>query len=141
MGLYNTPTVWQALEQWKGTLWLDSKLSYHWLGPFPNTPDKTLDWKSVKLSKSHLCSEPQKAQIVMPWSLPLSESYRSLIQTTQALSTVRSQDQEPQRPSVRGLQTTPFTYQGQVAGAGTGTEQNPRRHSIVTSPTCHHSRT
>lgn len=74
VGLYNTPAVWQALEQRKRTLQLDSKPSYRRLGPFPNTPDKTLDWKSVKLSKSHLCSEPQKPQIVMPWSLPLSES-------------------------------------------------------------------
>lgn len=67
----------------------------------------------------------------MPWSLPLSENYRSLIQTTQALSAVRSQDQEPQRPSVERSPDHPLTYQGQVAGAGTGTEQDPKRHSIV----------
>lgn len=32
--------------QCKDTLWLDSNHPHHCLGPFPNTPNKTRDWKS-----------------------------------------------------------------------------------------------
>lgn len=56
----NTQAICLALRKWKGTLCLDNKPSYHCLGSFPNTPNKMLDWKSVKLSKSHLCSRPWK---------------------------------------------------------------------------------
>lgn len=48
---------------------------------------------------------------------------------------MRSRDQEPQRPRVERSLGHPLTYQGQVAGAGAGVEGDPRRQSIVTSPT------
>lgn len=48
---------------------------------------------------------------------------------------MRSQDRETQRPSVERSLGHPLTYQGQVAGAGAGTEGDSRRQSIVTSPT------